>query len=89
MLAAENYDGAEPVNLGSGGEITIRNLATMIAELTGFRGRFRWNPGKPDGQPGRGLDTSRAERLFGLRAKTTLEEGLRATIGWYRDHRHA
>ena len=84
MLAAERYDGPEPVNLGSGREISIRDLATMIAGLTGFRGRFRWNPGKPDGQPRRALDTSRAERLFGFRAKTSLEDGLRATIQWYR-----
>jgi GDP-L-fucose synthase len=83
MLAAERYDGADPVNLGSGREIAIRDLATMIAGLTGFRGRFRWNPEKPDGQPRRALDTSRAERLFGFRAKTALETGLKSTIDWY------
>jgi len=87
MLAAERYDGSEPVNLGSGREISIRDLATMIAGLTGFRGRFRWNADKPDGQPRRALDTSRAERLFGFRAKTPLETGLKATIDWFRASR--
>ncbi|HEY3226428.1 MAG TPA: GDP-L-fucose synthase [Planctomycetota bacterium] len=87
LLAAEKYDGPEPVNLGSGREIAIRDLAAKIAELTGFRGRLRWNADKPDGQPRRALDTSRARRLFGFEAKTSLEDGLRATIAWYRANR--
>jgi len=87
LLAAERYDGADPVNLGSGREISIRDLAKKIAELTGFRGRLRWNAAKPDGQPRRALDTSRAKKLFGFEAKTPLEEGLRATIDWYRANR--
>ncbi|HTF57252.1 MAG TPA: GDP-L-fucose synthase [Planctomycetota bacterium] len=87
LLAAERYDGQEPVNLGSGREISIRDLATKIAELTGFRGRLRWNADKPDGQPRRALDTSRARKLFGFEAKTTLEDGLRATVDWYRANR--
>jgi GDP-L-fucose synthase len=85
--AAEGYDGAEPVNLGAGFEITIRDLAAMIARLTGFTGEIRWDPASPDGQPRRSLDTSRAERLFGFRAVTPFEEGLKATIAWYRSHR--
>jgi len=84
LLAAEKYDGPDPVNLGSGEEISIRDLATKIGALAGFRGRFRWDPSKPDGQPRRALDTSRAERLFGFRARTPLDQGLRSTIDWYR-----
>ena len=83
-LATERYDGAEPVNLGAGFEISIRELVDLIARLTGFRGEIRWDATKPDGQPRRSLDTSRAERLFGFRATTGFEEGLRATIDWYR-----
>jgi GDP-L-fucose synthase len=83
-LAAERYDGVEPVNLGAGFEITIRDLVVLIARLTGFDGEIRWDPSKPDGQPRRCLDTSRAERLFGFRATTGFEEGLRRTIEWYR-----
>ena len=83
-LAAESYDGAEPVNLGSGEEITIRKLAEKIAALTGFRGKFRWNRERPDGQPRRALDTSRAKSLFGFQARTSLDDGLRKTIDWYR-----
>jgi GDP-L-fucose synthase len=83
-LAAERYDGAEPVNLGAGFEITIRSLVEQIAALMSFHGEIRWDPGKPDGQPRRCLDTSRAERLFGFRAATGFEEGLRRTIEWYR-----
>ena len=89
MLAAERYDGAEPVNLGSGQEISIRDLAAKIAGLAGFRGRIRWNAEKPDGQPRRALDTSAAERLFGFRATTSLDDGLKTTISWYRAHRLA
>ncbi|HWQ12462.1 MAG TPA: GDP-L-fucose synthase [Roseiflexaceae bacterium] len=83
VLAAERYDGAEPVNLGAGREITIRELVTTIAGLTGYRGEIRWDTSKPDGQPRRCLDTSRAERLFGFRARTPFEDGLRRTIEWY------
>jgi GDP-L-fucose synthase len=88
-LAAERYDGGAPVNLGSGSEITIRELADVLARLMGFKGRMRWDASKPDGQPRRGLDTSRAEQLFGFRAETGLEEGLERTIDWYRKERVA
>jgi len=84
VLAAERYDGAEPVNLGSGREISIRELAELIARLCEFRGRIVWDTSKPNGQPRRLLDTSRAERWFGFRARVELEEGLRRTIVWYR-----
>jgi len=84
VLAAERYNGAEPVNLGSGTEISIRGLAGKIAGLTGFTGRIVWDPSQPNGQPRRSLDVSRAEREFGFRARTPFEEGLRATIDWYK-----
>ncbi len=87
VLAAERYDGAEPVNLGVSAEITIRELVTLIARLTGFEGEIRWDPTKPDGQPRRALDTSRAREAFGFSAGTSFEEGLRRTIDWYRSHR--
>ena len=87
LLAAERYDGRDPVNLGAGFEISIRDLADRIAGLTGFTGRIRWDSSRPDGQPRRRLDTSRAERLFGFRAGVDLDEGLRRTIDWYRRHR--
>ena len=83
-LAAERYDKAEPVNLGSGQEISIRELADILAELTGFRGEFVWDSAQPDGQPRRCLDTSRAEREFDFRARTGLREGLARTVAWYR-----
>jgi len=86
-LAAQAYDGAEPVNLGAGFEVTIRDLAATICRLMGFTGEVRWDPNKPDGQPRRCLDTERAERLFGFRATTSFEEGLRRTIEWYRRER--
>ncbi len=86
MLATERYDGAEPVNLGSGQEISIRDLATKIAELVGYEGRLVWDSSKPDGQPRRRLDVSRAEREFGFRAEVGLDEGLRRTVDWYRTH---
>src|SRR6266511_2618164 len=86
MLATERYDGAEPVNLGSGQEISIRGLATKIAELVGYEGRLVWDSSKPDGQPRRRLDVSRAEREFGFRAEVGLDEGLRRTVDWYRTH---
>jgi GDP-L-fucose synthase len=85
MLATERYDGPEPVNLGAGFEITIQELAEKIAELTGFDGEIVWDSSRPDGQPRRSLDVSRAEREFGFRAKTDFDEGLRRTIEWYLD----
>jgi GDP-L-fucose synthase len=84
VLAAERYDGAEPVNLGVGREIAIRDLVELIARLTGFEGEIRWDPSKPDGQPRRALDTSRASERFGFEAETSFDEGLRRTIEWYR-----
>jgi GDP-L-fucose synthase len=87
VLAAERYDGAEPVNLGVGAEITIRELVTLIARLTHFEGELRWDPSKPDGQPRRALDTSRARERFGFVAGTSFEDGLRRTIEWYEAHR--
>jgi len=83
LLAAAKYDDAEPVNLGAGFEISIRELAEMIADLCGFTGTLVWDASKPDGQPRRCLDTTRARR-FGFSARTGFEEGLRATIEWYR-----
>jgi len=86
LLAAERYDGAEPVNLGTGAEISIHELAETIAELTGFEGELVWDRSMPNGQPRRALDASRAEALFGFRARTALREGLARTIAWYREH---
>ena len=83
VAAAERYDGEQPVNLGSGEEIPIRTLVGLIAELCGFRGRIVWDTSKPNGQPRRKLDTTRAEREFGWRAGTSLRDGLRQTIQWY------
>ena len=88
-LAAERYDGPDPVNVGSGEEISIRELAELIADLTGFAGEIRWDTSKPNGQPRRRLDTSRAEARFGFRARTSLREGLERTISWYRARTHA
>jgi GDP-L-fucose synthase len=87
VAAAERYEGGEPVNLGTGREISIRDLASLIAELTGFRGTFSWNAARPDGQPRRALDVSRARDRFGWTAKVPFEEGLEATISWYRESR--
>lgn len=84
VLAAERYTGDEPVNLGSGMEISIRDLVETIARLTGYQGDIVWDTSKPNGQPRRQLDVSRAEELFGFRARTSFEEGLRRTIEWYR-----
>jgi GDP-L-fucose synthase len=86
LLACENYNGSEPVNLGSGNEISIKDLAETIARLTGFNGRLVWDTSKPNGQPRRALDISRAEQYFGFRAQMGFEEGLRRTIDWYRSH---
>ena len=87
VLAAERYDGRDPVNIGVGGEIKIRDLTELIVRLTGFVGEVRWDPSKPDGQPRRALDTSRAREAFGFVARTPFEEGLRATIQWYEARR--
>jgi GDP-L-fucose synthase len=84
LVAADRYDGAEPVNLGTGSEISIRELAELIAELTGFEGEIVWDASMPNGQPRRSLDTSRARELFGFEARTPLREGLERTIAWYR-----
>ena len=84
VLAAQRYDGPEPVNLGTGEEISIRTLAVLIAELTGYDGEIAWDTSKPNGQPRRQLETSKAEELFGFRASTALREGLERTIAWYR-----
>ena len=83
LLAAEKYNDSEPVNLGSHFEISIKELAGLIARLTGFKGRLTWDTTKPNGQPRRKLDVSRAERLFGFHAHTDFEAGLRETIAWY------
>jgi GDP-L-fucose synthase len=88
-LAAERYDGADPVNLGTGEEIAIRELAALVAELTGYTGEISWDTTRPNGQPRRKLDTTRAEALFGFRARVTLREGLERTIAWYRASRDA
>ncbi|HZI91946.1 MAG TPA: GDP-L-fucose synthase [Thermoleophilaceae bacterium] len=84
VAATERLDGPEPVNVGAASEITIRELTELIARLVGFDGRLAWDPSKPDGQPRRSLDTSRASELFGFTASTSLEDGLRRTIDWYR-----
>jgi GDP-L-fucose synthase len=84
-LATDRYDGAEPVNIGTGLEISIKELVDRISTLMGFQGQIVWDATKPNGQPRRCLDTSRADRWFGFRATTTLDEGLRKTIEGYRD----
>ncbi len=87
VLATERYDGPEPVNVGTGQEVTIAELAETIRDLTGFEGAIRWDTTKPDGQPRRMLDTSLAKEAFGFEATVKLEEGLRRTIEWWSDHR--
>ncbi len=84
LLAAERYNKSDPVNLGAGFEISIKDLVELIAKLTGFKGEIIWDTSKPDGQPRRRLDITRALKEFGFKAKTSLEEGLRKTIEWYR-----
>ena len=84
LLAAERYDGPQPVNLGNGSEVSIARLVEIIAELTGFDGEIAWDHSQPDGQPRRSLDTSRARERFGFEAEMPLEAGLRATLEWYR-----
>ncbi|MDD4062427.1 MAG: GDP-L-fucose synthase [Candidatus Pacebacteria bacterium] len=83
VLATESYNKSEPVNLGSGMEISIKDLVELISELMDFRGEIRWDETKPDGQPRRMLDVSRAEKEFGFRAKVDFREGLKKTIAWY------
>lgn len=83
LLATEHFNGPEPVNVGAGFEITIKELVEKIAELTDFNGEIRWDSSRPDGQPRRRLDTSRARKLFGFEAKTPFDEGLKATVDWY------
>ena len=87
LAATEKYDGPEPVNLGSGHEISIKALAEMITGLTGFEGKLTWDASKPNGQPRRGLDVTRARDYFGWQAQVGFEEGLRRTIAWYRQNR--
>ena len=87
LLGAESYDDGDPVNLGTGREVPIKELAEMIARLTGFDGELVWDSSKPDGQPRRAVDTSRARALFGFEARTELESGLRRTIDWYKANR--
>lgn len=84
LLATEKYNKSDPVNIGAGMEISIKNLVELIAKLTGFEGEIRWDTGKPNGQPRRCLDVTRAENEFGFKAKTQFEEGLRETIGWFK-----
>ncbi|MBA3311885.1 MAG: GDP-L-fucose synthase [Planctomycetota bacterium] len=88
-LAADRYDGSEPVNVGSGREIMVRDLAQLVCELCGYEGEIVWDATKPDGQPRRCLDVSRAKNAFGFEAQTSLEEGLAETIAWYERHRTA
>ena len=86
LLAAERYNCSDPVNLGAGAEISIRDLAELIEKLTGFQGKLVWDASMPDGQPRRKLDTSKARKLFGFESQTPFEDGLRKTIEWYRTH---
>lgn len=89
LLAGERYNEAAPVNLGSSFEISIRDLVDTIVRLTGFEGEVVWDTGKPNGQPRRKLDVSRAETAFGFHATTSFEDGLASTIDWFRTHRYA
>ena len=86
LMATENYNGSEPVNIGAGFEITIKELVEKIAKLTSFKGEIRWDTSKPDGQPRRRLDVSRAKKLFSFEAKTDFDKGLKTTMDWYRQH---
>lgn len=89
LLATERYNKPDPVNLGAGFEISIKDLVELIVKLTGFKGKIVWDTSKPDGQPRRMLDTSKAEKEFGFKAKTGFEEGLRKTIEWYRESKES
>ncbi|MGI8408163.1 MAG: NAD-dependent epimerase/dehydratase family protein, partial [Actinomycetota bacterium] len=88
-LACEAYNGAEPINLGTDEEVAIKDLAELICKVAGFEGSLTWDPSKPDGQPRRRVDTSRAKEILGFEAKVGLEEGLTRTIEWYRANREA
>jgi GDP-L-fucose synthase len=85
VLAANRYEGADPVNLGAGKEISIRGLAELVASVTGFEGRITWDTTKPNGQPRRSIDATRARELFGFEARTPLRDGLERTVAWYRE----
>ena len=87
LLAAEKYNGPLPVNLGSGTEISIKDLVELIAEHTGFKGKLVWDKSKPNGQPRRALDTQRALELFGFKAAMPFEQGLKNTIEWFKENR--
>jgi GDP-L-fucose synthase len=87
LLAAERYDASDPVNLGSGAEIAIADLAAIIARAARYQGRFVWDTSKPNGQPRRRLDVSRARERFGFEAKTPFDKGLAATVAYYEEHR--
>jgi GDP-L-fucose synthase len=87
LLATELYNGPEPVNIGASFEITIKDLVEKIVKLTGFKGQIRWDPSKPDGQPRRRLDVSRAKKLFGFTAQMPFDEGLELTLDWFRKNR--
>jgi GDP-L-fucose synthase len=89
LLAAEEYDDSGPVNLGSGYEISIKDLVTLIARMTGFEGKLVWDTSKPNGQPRRGLDVNRAREFFGFEAKIPFEEGIRSTVQWYLENRRS
>jgi len=89
LLAAEHYNGSEPINIGTGEEITIQDLAHLIADEVGFTGELVWDTGKPNGQPRRCLDTTRAKQLFGFQAAMKLKAGLRTTIGWFQANRES
>src|SRR6202030_4294765 len=83
LVSAERYDGADPVNVGSGQEISIRDLVKLVNEIVGYGGEVVWDTTRPNGQPRRKLDTSRATQYFGFRSKTSLHDGLRRTVEWY------
>jgi GDP-L-fucose synthase len=86
LLAAQRYGGADPVNLGTGVETSIRETAEIVADVIGFTGRITWDTSMPNGQPRRSLDASRARELFGFEARTPLREGIERTVAWYREH---
>jgi len=86
LLAAEKYNNSDSVNLGSDLEISIKDLAELIGRLTGFKGKINWDRSKPDGQPRRKLDTTRAEKEFGFKSRMDFEEGLKKTIDWYKEN---
>jgi GDP-L-fucose synthase len=89
ILAAEKYNKPEPVNLGANFEVSIKELADLISELTGFKGKIIWDTSKPDGQPRRRVDASRAYQEFGFKAKTSFKEGLQKTVKWYQDNQQS